>query len=208
MLDLAAGTGKLTRQIVPTGADVVAVEPVDGMRRKLAESLPDVEALAGTAEAIPLGDASVDAVLCAQAFHWFDADHALAEIHRVLRPGGGLGLIWNVRDEVVEWERRLSELLSRYDARRPRFLREAAWREVFERTTLFTPLEERQFRHTQEGDAETMVARVASISFVAGLPEAERVSFLGEVRRLVEPHEAPLVMHYRTEVYWCRRRPL
>jgi ubiquinone/menaquinone biosynthesis C-methylase UbiE len=185
---------------------VIAVEPVDGMRRKLVDALPEVEALAGTAEALPLADASVDGVLCAQAFHWFDGDRALAEIYRVLRGRGGLGLIWNVRDEAVAWERQLSELLSRYDADAPR-KKWGRWREAFERTTLFTPLEEREFRHRQEGDVQTMLDRVGSISFIASLPEAERASFLGEVRRLVEPHETPLVMHYRTEVYWCFRRP-
>jgi ubiquinone/menaquinone biosynthesis C-methylase UbiE len=206
VLDLAAGTGKLTRQLVPLGAELVAVEPVDGMRRKLAESLPQVRTLPGTAEAIPVSDGSVDAVFCAQAFHWFDGDRALGEIHRVLRPGGGLGLVWNVRDEAVEWERRLAELLSRYDADAPR-KKWDRWKEAFERTTLFTQLEAREFEHRQEGDVEMMLARVASISFIASLPEEERASFLSEVRELVEPHESPLVMHYRTEVYWCRRRP-
>jgi SAM-dependent methyltransferase len=176
------------------------------MRRKLAESLPQVEALRGTAEAIPVSDGSLDAVFCAQAFHWFDGDRALAEIHRVLRPGAGLALVWNVRDEAVEWERRLSELLSRYDANAPR-KKWGRWKEAFERTTLFTPLEEHEFRHTQEGGVETMLARVASISFIASLPDEERASFLAEVRALVEPQESPLVMHYRTEVYSCRRLP-
>ena len=205
VLDLAAGTGKLTRQLVPTGAELVAVEPVAGMRRKLAEAAPGVETLAGTAEAIPLADASVDAVVCAQAFHWFDGDRALAEIHRVLRPGGGLALIWNVRDETVEWEKRLSELMKRHQLNAPR-KRWGRWREAFERTELFTALREREFAHQQEGDFDTMVARVASISFVSALPDEERERFLGEVRRLVEPYGSPLVMHYRTEVYWTRRR--
>jgi SAM-dependent methyltransferase len=205
VLDLAAGTGKLTRQLVPTGADVVAVEPVAGMRRKLVEALPAVEALAGTAEALPLPDASVDAVFCGQAFHWFDGDRALPEIHRVLRPGGALALIWNVRDETVEWERRLSELLQRHEANAPR-KRWGRWREAFERTELFTRLERRDFVHEQAGDVETMLARVASISFVSALPDDERAQFLAEVRSLVEPYGSPLVMHYRTEVYWCRRR--
>jgi SAM-dependent methyltransferase len=182
VLDLAAGTGKLTRQLVPTGA-----------------------ALAGTAEAIPLADGSVDAVFCGQAFHWFDGDRALAEIHRVLRPGGGLALIWNVRDETVEWERRLSELMKRHQADAPR-KRWGRWRDAFERTELFGPLRERRFVHEQEGDVDTMLARVASISFVSALPDEQRARFLGEVRVLVEPYGSPLVMHYRTEVYWCRRR--
>lgn len=205
VLDLAAGTGKLTRQLVPTGAELVAVEPVAGMRRKLVDAAPGVEALAGTAEAIPLADASVDAVVCAQAFHWFDGDRALAEIHRVLRPGGSLALIWNVRDETVEWERQVSELLKRHQANAPR-KRWGRWREAFERTELFTALRERRFVHEQEGDVDTMLARVASISFVSALPDDERARFLGEVRSLVEPHGSPLVMHYRTEVYWARRR--
>lgn len=205
VLDLAAGTGKLTRQLVPTGADVVAVEPVAGMRRKLAEALPAVEALAGTAEALPLPDASVDAVFCGQAFHWFDGDRALAEIHRVLRADAGLALIWNVRDEKVDWERRLTELVKRYESSAPR-KRWGRWRDAFERTELFTPLERRDFVHEQEGDVETMLARVSSISFVSALPDPERAQFLDEVRKLVEPYGSPLVMHYRTEVYWCRRR--
>jgi SAM-dependent methyltransferase len=205
VLDLAAGTGKLTRQLVPTGAELVAVEPVAGMRRKLADAAPGVEALAGTAEAIPLADGSVDAVVCAQAFHWFDGDRALAAIHRVLRHSGSLALIWNVRDETVEWERRLSELLKRHQANAPR-KRWGRWREAFDRAKLFTALRERKFVHEQEGDVETMLARVASISFVSALPDDERTRFLGEVRSLVEPYGSPLVMHYRTEVYWCRRR--
>ena len=98
VLDLAAGTGKLTRQLVPLGARIVAVEPIDAMRAELERAVPAVEALAGTAEAIPLADASVDAVTCAQAFHWFRPDEAAREIRRVLRPGGGLALLWNVRD--------------------------------------------------------------------------------------------------------------
>jgi ubiquinone/menaquinone biosynthesis C-methylase UbiE len=205
VLDLAAGTGKLTRQLVPTGAEVIAVEPVEGMRRKLAETVPGVRALEGTAERIPLGESAVDAVICAQAFHWFDGERALAEIHRVLRPSGALALIWNVRDEAVEWERELSQLLKRHQSTAPR-KRWGRWRDAFEETVLFSPLEERRFEHRQEGDVETMLARVGSISFIAALPDAQRAEFLEEVRGLVEPREGPLVMHYRTEVYWCRRR--
>lgn len=205
MLDLAAGTGKLTRQLLPSGAELVAVEPVAGMRRKLAETVPGIRTLEGTAEEIPLGDAAVDAVFCAQAFHWFDADRALDEIHRILRPNGGLALIWNIRDEAVEWERRLSELMKKYESNAPR-KRWGRWREAFERTELFTPLGERRFPHRQEGSVETMLARVASISFVSALPDEDRSAFLEDVRKLVEPSDSPLVMHYRTEVYFCRRR--
>ncbi len=99
VLDLAAGTGKLTRQLLALGAEVVAAEPGAEMRGVLRRVLPEVEALAGTAEAIPLADASVDAIAVGQAFHWFDAEPALAEMRRVLRPGGGFALLWNRWDE-------------------------------------------------------------------------------------------------------------
>jgi len=98
VVDLAAGTGKLTRALKPYRASIVAVEPVAGMREQLVSAVPGIEPLDGTAERIPLPDASVDTVLVAQAFHWFDAPRAVVEIHRILRPGGGLGVIWNSWD--------------------------------------------------------------------------------------------------------------
>ncbi|WP_245442530.1 class I SAM-dependent methyltransferase [Methylobacterium terrae] len=99
--DLGAGTGKFTGLVAATGADVTAVEPVDAMRARLAASLPGVAALAGSAEAIPLPDGSLDALVCVQAFHWFSTPAALAEIRRVLKVGGRFGLVWNVRDEAA-----------------------------------------------------------------------------------------------------------
>src|SRR5689334_21961146 len=117
--DLAAGTGKLTRLLVPLGADVVAVEPVSGMRQTLHELLPAVPIAAGTAEALPLADRSVDALTVAQAFHWFDFDHAIAEFARVIRPGGGLGLCWNARDRSVEWVDAVWAVMDRVEKRAP-----------------------------------------------------------------------------------------
>src|SRR5436309_141476 len=98
VLDLAAGTGKLTRQIAPSGAELVAVEPIVEMRAKLESVLPGIKAVEGTAERIPLPNHSVDAVVVGQAFHWFDGIRAVSEIRRVLKPGGGIGLIWQARD--------------------------------------------------------------------------------------------------------------
>ncbi|MBE9126100.1 MULTISPECIES: class I SAM-dependent methyltransferase [unclassified Coleofasciculus] len=103
VLDLGAGTGKFTRLLTCAGAKLIAVEPVEGMRRQFSSLLPGIEIMFGTAESIPLASASVDVVLVAQAFHWFQGKSSLQEIHRVLKPGGWLGLIWNVRDESVEW---------------------------------------------------------------------------------------------------------
>jgi SAM-dependent methyltransferase len=109
--DVGAGTGKLTRAVVELGAEVVAIDPDPAMLANLRGNVAGVPTFAGTAEAVPLPDASVDAVVLGQAWHWVDPDAASAEIARVLRPGGVLGLIWNVRDERVEWVRRLTEVM-------------------------------------------------------------------------------------------------
>ena len=148
VLDLAAGTGKLTRRLAPTGAKLTAVEPVEGMRRKFSALLTGVEILEGTAEAIPLPSESLDVVVVAQAFHWFDGPRALAEIHRVLKPGGRLGLVWNVRDESVDWVGQLSRIINAHEGATPRF-KNMKWKKAFEDTSLFTPLEKRSFPHPQ-----------------------------------------------------------
>ena len=209
VLDLAAGTGKLTRQLAPTGAEIVAVEPVAAMRARLEEALPGVATLAGAAEAIPAPEASVDAVTVGQGFHWFANDRALAEIHRVLRPDGRLGLIWNARDESVDWVARLSNIIEPHRGDVPRFV-SRKWQHAFETTPLFGPLEERQFAFAHEMDAETLVARVASISFIAALPDHERARVLAEVRELPETHpatrgQATFPLPYRTAVFVAAR---
>src|SRR3954469_2477264 len=160
VVDLAAGTGKLTRQLVPSGARLLAVEPVEAMRATFARVLPGVTILEGTAEAMPLPDASADAVVVGQAFHWFDGPAALAEIHRVLRPGGHLGLIWNVRDESVAWMGQIAALTAPYRATAPSGST-GDWRTAFATTPLFTPLAEWHIASWQDGDATTVVDRVA-----------------------------------------------
>jgi SAM-dependent methyltransferase len=210
VVDLGAGTGKLTRRLVGTDAWFIAVEPVQAMRRKLAEAMPHVRVLAGTAEAIPLAGESVDAVVVAQAFHWFRGEAALREIHRVLRPGGRLGLIWNARDESVEWVVGLSAILDPYSAGAPRYA-SGRWREAFAATELFDPLEARQFAHAQEASPEIVKARIASTSFIAALPDAERQNVLRQVDALLQAHRltndrATVTLPYRTDVYWCTRR--
>jgi len=199
VLDLAAGSGKFTRALVRCGAHTIAVEPVNGMRAALARSLPQVEALEGTAESIPLADGSVDAVTVAQAFHWFDGGRALPEIHRVLRPSGRLGLIWNRRDARSERQRRLSAIVDPYRGDVPAYAT-SAWRRAFEESALFSPLEERRFQHVVEADVEGLVARVASISFISVLPDDERERVLERVREL-----GPGPLEHVTDVYWCSR---
>lgn len=210
VLDLAAGTGKLTRDLAAAGADVIAVEPVAEMRTVLAAALPDVRVAAGAAEALPLADQSVEAVTVAQAFHWFRGEEALAEIHRVLRRRGRLGLVWNVKDESEPWVARLGRIIEPLRGGAPRQAA-GAWRKAFERTELFGPLHRRHFRLAHEVDREAVVERVASISFVAALPAAERRRVFAEVRAMLAADlttrgRERLVIPYRTGVYWCERR--
>ncbi len=117
--DLAAGTGKFTRLLAPTGASVLAIEPVEGMRQVLHQVLPHVPIVAGTAEAMPIKSSSLDALCAAQAFHWFDAEQAFAELARVLRRGGRVGFVWNARDRAVDWVQRLWAIMGDVDGRLP-----------------------------------------------------------------------------------------
>lgn len=185
VLDLGAGTGKFTPRLLATGATVTALEPVDAMRDKLSRKLPEVTAIGGTAEAIPLPDTSLDAVVCAQAFHWFATHAALAEITRVLVPGGKLGLIWNGRDESVDWVARLSEITDSYnDSETPRYLT-GAWRQAFPAPGL-QQIDERHATHHHVGSVETvLIDRTLSVSFIAALPPERKHEAEGRVRDLI-----------------------
>lgn len=198
VLDLAAGTGKLTRPLLAAGLDVLAVEPVAEMRATLPAS---VEAREGTAQAIPLADGSVEAVTVGQAFHWFAEEAALREIRRVLAPRGALVLVWNRRVEEDPVNRRISELLAPYRADAPSH-RFDAWRAVFEQTELFGPLEERDFAHRQLLDADGLEERIGSISFIATLEQPERSRVLERARSLAGGTTA--VVPYRCQVQICR----
>jgi SAM-dependent methyltransferase len=199
VLDLAAGTGKLTRPLLEAGMDVVAVEPVAEMRAALPAG---ARALAGTAEAIPVEDGAVEAVTVGQAFHWFDGDLALAEIARVLRPGGVLALLWNRRVADDPVNRAIDELVDPLRGDVPTH-RTEAWRAAFSKTTAFGPLEETVFEHAVEQDADGLEARVGSISFIAALDAEERARVLEGARAIAS--EGPVVVPYTTEVYVCRR---
>lgn len=210
VLDLAAGTGKLTRLLVPTGAEVVAVEPVAEMRRRLEQAAPQAHVLDGTAERIPLPDGSVDVVTVAQAFHWFDTPKALAEIAWVLKPGGGLGLVWNERDTREPWVAELSRLI-RWDHRgehRVPYTTEVDWAGVIDgMDTPFGPVQRYDTTYRQPMDPDTLVARVLSTSYIASQPVAERERIAAAVRQLVEPLGPTFDLPYETVVYWCRKTP-
>lgn len=194
VLDLAAGTGKLTRALARTGVEVIAVEPLDEMRAAIG---PEARVLAGAAEAIPLPDASVDAVTVGQAFHWFDPEPSLAEIHRVLRPGGALALVWNTRLLEDPVQASISVLIEPYRKDVPAH-QQGAWRVGLERSSLFGPIEERTFANVQRLDAEGLADRVGSISYVASLAPDERNPLLERIRALAGG--GTILLPYRTEV--------
>ena len=209
VVDLGAGTGKFVPSLLATGADVVAIEPVAGMRAQFAAAYPHLTVLDGTAEALPLTEASVDAVVCATAFHWFATAAALAEIRRVLRPGGRLGLIWNVRDERVPWVARLADLVRGYAGDTPRQA-DDAWRRVFPADG-FGPLQHAEFAHSHEGPAETViVGRLLSTSFFAALPASAREELAQRIRAVIaaEPElvgRDRVAMPYRTMAYVAQK---
>lgn len=179
VVDLAAGSGKLSRPLAKLGCEVVAVEPVAEMRAAIG---PGIEALDGTAEAMPLVDDSADAVTVGQAFHWFDGPKALAEIERVLRPGGALALVWNRRPiESSALHAQISEIIAPYRRDAPSH-GSGIWREAFEGRDL----QERRFDFVQRLDADGLADRVGSTSFIAALDEPERTHVLERVRALVD----------------------
>lgn len=202
VVDLAAGTGKLTRPLAATGAEVVAIEPVAEMRARIGDAA--ARSLDGTAEAVPLPDASADAVTVAQAFHWFDGPAALAEIHRVLRPGGALALVWNRRPLEDPVHAAIERIIAPHRGDAPAH-RTGAWRAAFDATTLFGPLEERTFTHSRPHDADALADRVGSTSFVAALDDGPQADVIAAVRALAA--EGPVELPYVCEVLMCDRRP-
>jgi len=175
VLDLAAGTGKLTRQLKARVRDVVAVDPSEEMLEQLRANVPDVPTRLGTAEAIPLEDQSVDAVLVAQGWHWVNPELAIPEVARVLRPGGRLGLIWNRRDERVPWVAEFTELTK------------GGFRHDFETPALAAPfgeLERFDTEWTYELDVDALIDLVASRSYVIVMPDGQREALLHGIRDL------------------------
>lgn len=207
MVDLGAGTGKLTRLLLPSGARVVAVEPVASMREQFAAAVPGVDVVDGTAEAVPLGDGEADAVVVAQAAHWFALDVALAEIARVLRPGGGLALLWNERDATVPWVDRLVDAIGWRTRSIPRYEeQERDWAAEVGASGRFTPLEISRFPYGHPVDEDALVTRELSTSYIAALPEDEKAAYAERIRTVVAGFPPTFSMPYRTVVYTCRRR--
>lgn len=181
VLDLGAGTGKLTTRLAERGLDVVAVDPIAEMLEVLSNALPDTPALLGTAEQIPLPDNSCDAVLVAQAWHWVDPARAVPEVARVLRPGGRLGLVWNTRDERMGWVKDLGRIIGHED-------------DPFNhKVTLPAPFadqERNQVEWTNYLTPQALIDLVASRSYCITAPAEARTRTLQQVRDLLNTHPA------------------
>jgi SAM-dependent methyltransferase len=205
--DLAAGTGKLTRLLVGSGTDLIAAEPVPGMRATFQSVQPDIPVVAATAEALPFKENALDAMTVAQAWHWFDAERASREAARVLKPGARLALVWNARDRSEPWVDAVWTIMDRVEKRAP-------WRdhENWRDSALidmpgFGPIHDAQFFHRQEISREGVLQRMASVSHVAVLPPAEREAVLDEVRVILATHPSlqgveVLTIPYRVDCFW------
>lgn len=211
LLELGAGTGKLSRCLAARGRRVLAVEPVPAMRRRLA-GIRGVVPLGAAAEALPLRAGAFGAAAAATAFHWFDGASALRELHRVLRPGGRLALLWNRRDDAIDWVAGLTEIVNRAEPPGAPRYHTGRWRDAFrEAAGLFGPLRQAHFPHVHVLSPEGVVDRIASVSFVAAMPAPAREAVLEEVRALLARHpdtagRASLGLGYVTDLFWCERR--
>lgn len=205
VLDLAAGTGKLTDGLLTLAVTVTAVEPDRDMLAELSRRLPQVTALAGTAERIPLPDASVDAVLVGQAFHWFDVDTAFPEIARVLRPGGALGALWNHEDNSVDWVAGLAKLNRT----------SVSFAATYDATSMvhpaFEPFEREFFAHAQRRTIDSLIATIGTHSHLLVAPDEERVALFERVRGYLasrpETAGGEFALPIRTTVVRSARKP-
>jgi SAM-dependent methyltransferase len=204
VLDIGAGTGKFTRMLHADGRTVVAVDPSVQMLEVLHEKVPGVEALVGTAEELPLADADVDAVTLAQAWHWVDEERGVPEIARVLRPGGTLGLIWNSRDERVDWVRELGEAMGSNESITPASLDELAIGAPFE------PGEVSEFACPQTLSRVELIALVRSRSHFLVKDETQQAAVLRKVEAVLDRHpgverDGAIELPYVTRAFRFRR---
>lgn len=208
VLDLAAGTGQLSRLFCGRVDSVIAVEPARGMREQIKTTVPGVTVLDGTAESIPLPDADVDAVVVGEAFHWFETATATREIARVLKPHGGLALLWNTPIWTVEttpWLKDLRRILSHHKESAGGYPADVTWQKALESTRLFEPLQHTHATHEQLLGHDAFLAQVASWSWVANLPDAAKGKALNDVAELVRPL-GHILIPYCTDLYVGRRQ--
>ena len=200
VVDLGAGTGKLTRAIARTR--VLAIDPLFGMLTTLKSVSPDAAAVAATAESMPVRSGTADAVVCGSAFHWFDHERALPEIHRVLRPEGLLGLIWNRRDVSVPWVKEVWDRVEEHRGSTPGHLSGGAWEPSLDASPLFERTGYEEFRSVRRC---SIIDRLESTSFIHTLGNDEKEDLFREVRRICGGEEI-VDLPYRALVYRYRRR--
>jgi len=190
VIDLGSGTGKFLPYLKHVTPNIVAIEPVTEMLEQLKIVHPDVHTLQAKSDQIPLAPNSIDAVLCAQSFHWFANHETLHEIHRILKPQGHLGLIWNQRDESVSWVKALADLLVLLEGDTPRY-QSGQWKKVFETQQLFQLETSKTFIQQQTGTVENVVSkRLLSTSFIAALPKNEQLKLKQQFEHIVFEHTA------------------
>lgn len=200
VLDLGAGTGKLSRALLAGGFEVLAVEPQAALREKLAERVGAARVREGTAEEIPLEDRSVDAVTAADAFHWFDQRAALEEIRRVLRPRRGLAVLSTIPDwRGTTWAEELGALVQRLRPEHPQF-DGPPWQDAVRAAGGWTPPRELRITSSQATDAEAIVAYLSSVSWIAGLPDERRAETLARLATLVKEGETPAQMRVHVTI--------
>ena len=208
VLDLAAGTGQLSRPLRRRVGRITAVEPSAAMRDKIRADLPDVDVLDGTAESIPLADAAVEAVVVGEAFHWFQTAAATSEIARVLTKRGGLALLWNTAtwtSDDTPWLEDFRGIIGPHRQAAGGFpAGDGAWREAFDSSGLFEPLVQSQMSHTQTLEPTDLLAQVASWSWIANLEDDQRAAVLTDVKALVQDYRE-ITIPYRTDLYLGRR---
>ncbi|MFZ0169395.1 MAG: class I SAM-dependent methyltransferase [Candidatus Dormiibacterota bacterium] len=206
VVDLGAGTGKLTRQLVPFGLRLIAIEPVEEMAAQLRRAVVGVDVLSATAAQTGLASGTVDAVTAGQAFHWFADQPSLREIHRILRPGGRLGLVWNRRDARSRLWRQIQKMVDPMFQGSPDHST-GEWQRQLKSSSLFGLLESRAFPHQHAATAEQLVDRVLSLSFVANSPEQVQADLRQQVLKLADTYQDQpgqrIALPYRTEVFAC-----
>jgi ubiquinone/menaquinone biosynthesis C-methylase UbiE len=209
VIDLGAGTGKLTRLLGPIGArELVAIEPVSAMREHL-KNIPIItKIIDGTAEHIPFEDHTVDMIICGQAFHWFANHRALAEFHRVLKSNGVLVLLWNIPDMTgKEWADNIKKYIESFKPHDVTQYKSMGWKEAFDNQDLFSTAQYKQFIHQQHVTRDLMIKQMLSMSFIAALPSEQQTKLVQEVEKMLDNVDGignvqELDINHLTDVYW------
>ena len=199
VVELGAGTGIFTRQLVDLGVNVVALEPRISMRTLLMEAVPEADIRVGAAEKIPLTADSVNAVVASQSFHWFDFGAALEEIDRVVRVGGHLVTVWNVRDESAKWVARYGDVMDRYVGDAPRY-RTMSWRRAINADPRFAPVDEWRVANVHHTDAAGVIDRALSTSYISALPQEKQDEVAAEIDKIVGPLGAEIEFPYISQL--------